>query len=102
METIRIELKNKNALSILRSLEKAQMIKLISKDPQAENTPIRFKGAISKNKSVDLANKMEKSKQEVISKSSKAKSRTFGYAKDAITIKPDFDEPLDAFKEYME
>ena len=29
METIQIELKNKNALSILRSLEKAKMIKML-------------------------------------------------------------------------
>ena len=25
----------------------------------------------------------------------------FGYAKDSVTIKPNFDEPLDEFKEYM-
>jgi len=31
----------------------------------------------------------------------KKKSRTFGYAKDAIDIKPDFDEPLADFEEYM-
>lgn len=29
------------------------------------------------------------------------KPRIFGYAKDSITIKPDFDEPLEEFKEYM-
>lgn len=28
------------------------------------------------------------------------KPRIFGYAKDSITIKPDFDEPLEEFKEY--
>ncbi|MEI6089993.1 MAG: DUF2281 domain-containing protein [bacterium] len=29
------------------------------------------------------------------------KPRIFGFAKDSITIKPDFDEPLEEFKEYM-
>lgn len=29
------------------------------------------------------------------------KGRVFGYAKDTITLKPDFDEPLKDFEEYM-
>lgn len=29
------------------------------------------------------------------------KQRVFGYAKDSIIIKPDFDEPLDDFRDYM-
>ena len=29
------------------------------------------------------------------------KTIVFGYAKDSVTIKPNFDEPLDEFKEYM-
>jgi hypothetical protein len=65
METIRIELKNKNALSILRSLEKAQMIKLISSnDQQTKDSPIHFKGAISKKRAIELANEIEKSRDE--------------------------------------
>ena len=35
------------------------------------------------------------------SKSTFKKKRVFGYAKDSITIKPSFDEPLDDFKDYM-
>lgn len=31
----------------------------------------------------------------------KKKSRTFGYAKDPIIIKPNFDDPIDDFKDYM-
>jgi hypothetical protein len=31
----------------------------------------------------------------------KKKDRVFGYAKGKITLKPDFDDPVDAFKEYM-
>jgi hypothetical protein len=34
-------------------------------------------------------------------KSKKKKPRIFGYAKDSITLKPNFDEPLEEFKEYM-
>ncbi len=30
------------------------------------------------------------------------KKRTFGYAKGTIVLKPDFDEPLDDFREYMQ
>lgn len=42
----------------------------------------------------------------LLSKQQKKKSKSkkqmiFGYAKDSITIKPDFDEPLEEFKEYM-
>jgi phosphoenolpyruvate synthase/pyruvate phosphate dikinase len=39
----------------------------------------------------------EKKKQELITK----KGRTPGLAKGMITMSPDFDEPLDDFKEYM-
>lgn len=100
METIQIELKNKNALSILRSLEKAQIIKLIGKEAKTENTPVHFKDASSRKRAMDLAHEIEKSREEGIPKSNNGKRRTFGYAKNAITIKPDFDEPLEDFKEY--
>jgi hypothetical protein len=33
--------------------------------------------------------------------SKEKKERVFGYAKDSIIIKPDFDKPLEDFKEYM-
>lgn len=31
----------------------------------------------------------------------KKKGRTFGYAKGAVVMKPDFDDPLEDFKDYM-
>jgi len=31
----------------------------------------------------------------------KKKDRVFGYAKGKITLKPDFDDPVEDFKEYM-
>lgn len=35
------------------------------------------------------------------SKKNQKKNRIFGYAKGSITLKPDFDGPLEDFKDYM-
>jgi hypothetical protein len=43
METIQVEIKNKNALSILKGLEKANIIKLIITKNKEENSPVRHK-----------------------------------------------------------
>ena len=64
METVLIKLKNKNALSILKSLEKAKIIKLLSPDKQSKDSPVQFKGAISTDRAIELANEMEKSRNE--------------------------------------
>jgi len=64
METIQIKLKNKNALSILKSLEKANMIKVIDPDKQAKNSLLRLKGSISPERTIELANEVEKSRNE--------------------------------------
>jgi len=64
METIQIELKNKNALSILKSLEKAKMIKMHSSEGQLKDSPIHFKGAISPDRAIELANEIEKTRNE--------------------------------------
>jgi len=64
METIQIELKNKNALSILKSLEKANMIKLHATETQAKNSLPRLKGSISPARAIELANEIEKSRNE--------------------------------------
>lgn len=64
METIQIEIKNKNALSILKSLEKAKMIKMFSTVGQAQDSPIHYKGAISTDRAIELANEIEKSRNE--------------------------------------
>ena len=34
-------------------------------------------------------------------KSNPKKSRVYGYAKDSIILKPDFDDPIDDFNDYM-
>jgi hypothetical protein len=64
METIQIELKNKNALSILKSLERAKIIKLLSPDKQTKDSPIHYKGAITPNRAIELINEIEKSRNE--------------------------------------
>lgn len=64
METIQIEIKNKNALSILKSLEKAKMIKMLPTDKPTKKSPIHFKGAITPERAVELANEIEKSRSE--------------------------------------
>ena len=64
METIQIELKNKNALSILKSLEKANMIKMHTTNKPAKNSHLQLKGAISQARAIELANEIEKSRNE--------------------------------------
>jgi hypothetical protein len=64
METIQIELKNKNALSILKSLEKAKMIKMLIIEKPAKNSLLQFKGAISEARAIELVKEIEKSRNE--------------------------------------
>jgi hypothetical protein len=64
METIQIELKNKNALSILKSLEKANIIKMITTKKPAKNSLLQLKGTISQARAIELANEIEKSRNE--------------------------------------
>lgn len=64
MQTIQIELKNKNALSILKSLEKASIIKVINQEPHVKNSLLSFKGSISPERTIELANEIEKSRNE--------------------------------------
>ena len=64
METIQIQLKNKNALSILKSLEKAKMIKLLDSEKEVKNSLLRFKGSISSERAIELVNEIEKSRNE--------------------------------------
>mgnify|MGYP000591909446 CR=1 FL=1 len=64
METIQIELKNKNALAILKSLEKANMIKMLFNKKSGKNSLLQLKGTISKDRAIELANEIEKSRNE--------------------------------------
>jgi hypothetical protein len=64
METLRIELKNKSALAILKSLEKAKMIKLLRNETNVLDSVVQYKGAISKERAIELANEIEISRGE--------------------------------------
>ena len=64
MESIQIELKNKNALSILKSLEKANMIKMLTIDKSKKNSLVHFKGTITYQRVIELTNEIEKSRNE--------------------------------------
>ena len=64
METIQVEIKNKNALSILKGLEKARIIKLIRIQEGEGNSPVQHKGAISGERAVELLNELKKSREE--------------------------------------
>lgn len=64
METIQIELKNKNALSILKSLEKAKMIKMLTVENRSTNSLLHLKGEISEARAIELIDEIDKSRNE--------------------------------------
>jgi len=92
METIIRINKNKPAFKAL--------ILLAKELEKNEPTSISISEGIKKKRKMELAHGIEKSGEEAIPKSNKGTRRIFGYAKNAITIKPDFDEPLEDFMRY--
>jgi hypothetical protein len=64
METLQVEIKNKNALSILKGLERAKIIKLIRIQNKEESSPIQHKGAFSRERAVKMLNELNKSREE--------------------------------------
>jgi len=58
------------------------------------NLPLNLKKEV-----IDFVDFLQSKQQK--KKPKKKKQMIFGYAKDSIIIKPDFDEPLEEFKEYM-
>lgn len=67
------------------------------------NTTLKFEiNSLPKELRAEVANFIEflKSKQNKKSRN-KLNAREFGFAKGKISLSPDFDEPLDEFKEYM-
>jgi hypothetical protein len=63
METIQIEIKNKNALSILRSLEKAKIIKLIGTNKAADSV-VQHKGVFTRDRALEMIRNIETSREE--------------------------------------
>jgi len=52
-----------------------------------------------KNEVIDFIDFLKTKKKKVTH--SPKKQRIFGYAKDSIILKPDFDDPIEDFNEYM-
>jgi len=57
------KLKNKNALSILKSLEKAKMIKLLSVENRSTNSLLHLKGAIRETRVIELIDEIDNTPQ---------------------------------------
>lgn len=64
MEIIQIEIKNKNALPILKSLEKAKMIKVLNNIQPERSALVNLKGTISTERAIELAKEIDKSRSE--------------------------------------
>ena len=62
METVRIEIKNKNVISILKGLEKAKLIRMLGKENKTSLSDL--KGALSKTRANELANEIENARSE--------------------------------------
>jgi hypothetical protein len=61
---IRVELKNKQALGILKSLEQAKMIRLLLTSADSGESPAQYKGLFTKERAFELANEIENSRDE--------------------------------------
>lgn len=66
MKTVTVELRNRNALKLLKNLEQIDVIRLIDLDSNAskENLAERLRGSISKNRAQDLNNQLQQSREE--------------------------------------
>ena len=64
MNIIQIEIKNKNALTILEGMEKAQIIRLLKEKNKPEKEEIFKKGIFSKERALELSGINDKSREE--------------------------------------
>ena len=64
MNIIQIEIKNKNALTILEGMEMAQIIRLLKEKNKPEKEEIFKKGIFSKERALELAGINDKSREE--------------------------------------
>ena len=62
MEILRIEIKDKSALTILRGLEKANIIKLLKEEKKDKTSPVDYKGVFSREKAKELAQELNESR----------------------------------------
>ncbi|MBX2929345.1 MAG: DUF2281 domain-containing protein [Saprospiraceae bacterium] len=100
--TITIELQDEEALRLLQNLEKLHILKLIpvpaqtSKKERANSLPLESISSTWPNMKkglVELPLEMKAHSEDF--------PKGYGGAKGLFIMSPDFDEPLDDFKEYM-
>jgi hypothetical protein len=64
MTTIQIEIKSNTAMSILKGLERANIIKLRKTKKKATESPLKYKGSITRERAVEMVRNIEKSREE--------------------------------------
>ncbi len=66
MRTVTVELRNKNALRLLKDLELANIIRVLDKDIKAEKTKLssKLRGAISKERAQELNEQLNQMRNE--------------------------------------
>ena len=64
MEIIQVEIKNKNALAILKGMERAFMIRLIERKKSARTDITKLKGVFSREEAMELAGLVNESRSE--------------------------------------
>jgi len=65
MEILRVEIKDKSALTILRGLEKAKIIRLLKEEEKKQETsPVDYKGVFSPEKANALVHELNESREE--------------------------------------
>ena len=64
MEVIQIEIKNKNAMAILRGMERALMIRLIRRKKSTPKDLTKLKGVFSPEEALGLAGMVNESRSE--------------------------------------
>jgi len=64
MEIIQIEIKNKNALTILKGMEKAQIIRLLKRKKKVGFNLSTLRGILTPEKAIELAKQVDQQREE--------------------------------------
>ncbi len=64
MTTIQIEIISNTAMSILKGLERANIIKVIRTKKKVAESPLKYKGSITRERAVEMVRNIEKSREE--------------------------------------
>ncbi len=64
MEIIQVEIKNKNALTILKGMEKAQIIRLLKRKKKTGFDIASLRGVLTSEKAIELAKQVDQQREE--------------------------------------